>query len=135
MKAIYFVSNTLPGLKFEILNDKGKKVKRGREGNLVLKPPFCPGLLRGVYKNPAKYLKTYWTDYGKKTYFTSDSAYYGSRGLIRIVGRVDDVIKVAGHRFTTGEFESAIALHKDITEAAVVGIADKIKGKAPLPLW
>lgn len=127
-----FTGLPFPGLRFEILNDKGKKLGPNKEGNLVLLPPFSPGLLRGVYKNPKKYLKTYWTDYGKKIYFTSDRAYKDKMGLIRVVGRADDVMKVAGHRLTTGEMESAIALHKDITECAVVGIADEIKGEVPI---
>ncbi len=127
-----FTGLPFPGLRFEIFNEKGKKLGANKEGDLVLLPPFNPGLLRGVYKNPKKYLKTYWTDYGKKVYFTSDRAYKDKRGLIRVVGRADDVMKVAGHRLTTGEMESAIALHKDITECAVVGIADDIKGQVPI---
>lgn len=121
-----------PGLDFDILDKDGKKVKKGKEGNLVLRAPFCPGLLRGIYKNPEKYLKTYWSDYGKEIYFTSDSALWGKKGLIRIVGRVDDVIKVAGHRFTTGELESAISLHPEVTESAVIGKKDEIKGEVPI---
>jgi acetyl-CoA synthetase len=127
-----FTGLPFPGLRFKILDDKGKKLGPNKEGNLVLLPPFNPGLLRGVYKNPEKYLKTYWTDYGKKIYFTSDRAYQDKKGLIRVVGRADDVMKVAGHRLTTGEMESAIALHKDIVECAVVGVDDKIKGQTPI---
>jgi len=98
----------------------------------VMLPPFAPGLLRGIYKDPDKYLKTYWSQYGKEIYFTSDGAFKDKNGLIRIVGRVDDVIKVAGHRITTGELEAAINLHPDITECAVVGIPDEIKGEVPV---
>jgi len=99
---------------------------------LVILPPFAPGLLRGIYKNPEKYLETYWSECGNKIYFTSDGACKDKNGLIRIVGRIDDVIKVAGHRIATGELESAIALHSDITECAVVGVADEIKGEVPV---
>jgi acetyl-CoA synthetase len=127
-----FTGLPFPGLRFEILDDKGRKLGPEKEGNLVLLPPFSPGLLRGIYKNPEKYLKTYWTDYGKKIYFTSDRAYRDRKGLIRAVGRADDAMKVAGHRLTTGEMESAIALDKDIIECAVVGIDDKIKGQVPV---
>ncbi len=127
-----FTGLPFPGLKFKILSDKGKLLPPNKEGNLVLLPPFAPALLRGVYKNPKRYLKTYWSQYGKKTYFTSDRAYKDKQGLIRVVGRADDVMKVAGHRLTTGEMESAIALHKDITECAVVGVTDEIKGEAPV---
>ena len=110
-----------PGTKFDI-----------RDGNLVMLPPFAPGLLRGVHKNPKKYLITYWSQYGKKVYFTSDGALKDKNGLIRIIGRVDDVIKIAGHRLTTGELEAAINLHPGITESAVIGIPDEIKGEVPL---
>lgn len=119
-----------PGLRFEVFDEKGKPVI-GKEGNLVLLPPFAPSLLRGVYRNPQKYLKTYWSEYGKKVYFTSDAAVKEKNGLIRIVGRVDDVIKVAGHRVTTGELESAITKIPGVTEAAVVGVPDEIKGEVP----
>jgi len=127
-----FTGLPFPGLKFDIFDEKGKSLPANKEGNLVMLSPFAPGLLRGVYKNPKKYLETYWSQYGKKVYFTSDAAYKDKNGLIRIVGRVDDAIKVAGHRLTTGELESAIALHKDITECAVIGVADEIKGEVPI---
>lgn len=127
-----FTGLPFPGIKFDILDDDGKSLPANKEGNLVLLPPFSPGLLRGVYKNPKKYLKTYWNQYGKKIYFTSDAAYKNKKDLIRIVGRIDDVIKVAGHRITTGELEEAINLHSDITECAIVGIPDEIKGEVPI---
>ncbi len=127
-----FTGLPFPGTKFDILDDKGKSLPANKEGNLVMLPPFAPGLLRGIYKNPNKYLKTYWSQYGKETYFTSDGAFKDENGLIRIVGRVDDVIKVAGHRVTTGELEAAINLHPEITECAVVGIPDEIKGEMPV---
>jgi acetyl-CoA synthetase len=87
-------------------------------------------MLRGIYKNPKKYLSTYWSEYGPRVYLTSDAAFKDKNGLIRVVGRVDDVIKVAGHRLTSGELEEAINLHPDITECAVIGIPDEIKGEA-----
>jgi len=127
-----FTGLPFPGLRFEILDEEGKKLGPNKEGNLVLLPPFNPGLLRNIYKNPGRYLKTYWTHYGKKIYFTSDRAYRDKKGLIRVVGRADDAMKVAGHRLTTGEMESAIALDKDIIECAVVGIDDEIKGEVPI---
>jgi len=127
-----FTGLPFPGIKADILDDKGKSLSANKEGNLVILPPFAPGLLRGVYKNPERYLKTYWSEYGKDIYFTSDAAFKDEAGLIRIVGRVDDVIKIAGHRVTTGELESAIAQHPDITECAIVGIHDEIKGEVPV---
>jgi acetyl-CoA synthetase len=127
-----FTGLPLPGTRFDILDDKGKSVAKNTKGNLVMLPPFIPGLLRGVYKNPKKYKKTYWTDYGNKIYFTSDAAYKDKNGLIRIVGRVDDVIKVAGHRVSTGELENIISKHPNVAECAVVGVAHEIKGEVPI---
>lgn len=127
-----FTGFPFPGLNFDILDEDGKSVSVNKEGSLVILPPFAPGMLRGVYKNPKKYLKTYWSQYGKNIYFTSDAAYKDKNGLIRIVGRLDDVIKVAGHRVTTGELEEAINLHPDIIECAVVGVPDKIRGEVPV---
>ncbi|KPJ56939.1 3-hydroxypropionyl-CoA synthetase [Parcubacteria bacterium DG_74_2] len=127
-----FTGLPFPGIKFDILDEKGKSLPSNQTGNLVVFSPFVPGLLRGVYKNPKKYLKTYWSQYGKEIYFTSDGAFKDKNGLIRIIGRVDDVIKVAGHRISTGELEAAISLHKDITESAVVGIPDEIRGEVPV---
>ena len=143
-----FAGLPFPGIRVEILDDKGKPCKVNQQGNLVILPPFAPGMLRGVYKSPKKYLKTYWSQYahldiikGKirpakkvrgKIYFTSDGAYKDKNGLIRIVGRVDDVIKVAGHRFTTGELEDAITKNEKINECAVIGVPDEIKGQVPV---
>jgi acetyl-CoA synthetase len=127
-----FTGLPLPGLRVDILDDKGNSVSTGKEGNLVILPPFAPGLLRGIYKNPEKYLGTYWSQYDDQVYFTSDAALRDENNLIRIVGRVDDVIKVAGHRLSTGEMENAINLHPQISESAVVGIPDEIKGEVPI---
>jgi acetyl-CoA synthetase len=121
-----------PGVRVDILDEKGNSCKVGERGNLVILPPFSPGMLRGTYKNPEKYKETYWSQYGEKIYFTSDGAFRDENGLIRITGRVDDVIKVAGHRISTGELEAAINLHEEIAESAVVGIPDEIKGEIPV---
>ena len=127
-----FVGLPFPGIKADILDENGKSCPAGQEGNLVILSPYAPGLLRGIYKNPEKYLETYWSQYGKEIYFSSDGAFKDENGLIRIIGRVDDVIKVAGHRVSTGELENAINMHPEISESAVVGIPDEIKGEAPV---
>jgi len=134
-----FTGLPFPGIKTDILDEKGESCSVNNKGNLVLSSPFSPGLLRGIYKNPEKYLETYWSQYPSKNsgqageiYFTSDGALRDKNGLIRIVGRVDDVIKVAGHRISTGELEAAINQHPDITECAVIGVPDEIKGEIPL---
>lgn len=127
-----FTGLPFPGVRCDILDENGKSCDLEKRGNLVVLPPFAPGLLRGVYRNPKRYLNTYWSRYGKNIYFTSDAAFKDKYGLIRIVGRVDDVIKVAGHRLCTGELENAISLHKDIAESAVIGVPDRIKGEVPV---
>lgn len=134
-----FVGFPFPGTKFDILNEKGESCPVGEKGNLVLLPPFAPGLLRGIYKDPQKYLDTYWSQYPStssgqvgEVFFTSDGAFKDENNLVRIIGRVDDVIKVAGHRITTGELENAAAKHSDIIESAVIGIPDEIKGEVPI---
>jgi acetyl-CoA synthetase len=127
-----FVGLPFPGVKVDILDEKGDSCKVGEKGNLVILPPFSPGMLRGLYKNPEKYKETYWSQYGDRIYFTSDGAFKDKNGLIRITGRVDDVIKVAGHRISTGELEAAVNLHQEITESAVVGVPDEIKGEVPV---
>jgi acetyl-CoA synthetase len=125
------VGRPFPGVNFDILDEKGKKVKKGEKGDLVILPPFPPGLLRGVYKDPKKYKSTYWSEFGDKIYFTSDTAYRDG-DIIRVAGRSDDVIKVAGHRLSTGELENVISKVPGVTECAVIGIFDEIKGEVPL---
>ena len=127
-----FVGLPFPGIKFDILDDEKRSLPAGRQGNLLILPPFSPGMLRGIYKDHGKYLETYWSQYGKKAYFTADGALIDKDGLIRIVGRVDDVIKMAGHRLSTGELEDAINAHADISECAVIGKHDEIKGEVPI---
>ncbi len=127
-----FTGRTLPGLKFDIYNPEGESVPPNKEGDLVMLPPFSPGMLRGVYKNDEKYRKTYFSEFGEEVYYTSDTAYRDEEGLVRIVGRADDVIKVAGHRLSTGEMENIVARNESIAECAVVGIKDEIRGEVPV---
>ena len=127
-----FTGLPFPGVKTDILDEKGNPCETGKAGNLVILPPFAPGMLRGLYKNPQKYVETYWSQYNKEIYFTSDGGFKDENGLIRIIGRVDDVIKVAGHRLSTGEMEAVITSHEEITECAVIGIPDEIKGDVPI---
>ena len=124
---------SFPGTKHTILDENGKAVKPGQIGSLVQLPPFAPGMLRGLWKDPKRYVKTYWSKYGNKIYYTSDEAYVDKNG-IRITGREDDVLKVAGHRLSNAEIEDAINSHKAVVESAVIGMPDPIKGEAPLAL-
>jgi len=121
---------SFPGTKHIVVNESGKSVRQGKTGFLIQESPFAPGMLHGVYKNHKKYVETYWKKF-KTRYDTSDGAFVKD-GLIRITGRTDDVMKVAGHRLSTAELEDAIDQHKNINESAVVPIPDKIRGQVPV---
>jgi acetyl-CoA synthetase len=122
-----------PGTKLVVLDEKGKLMKPGKEGSLVQVSPFAPGMLRGLWNNPEKYIETYWSKYGKKIYYTGDGA-FDDKGFIRITGREDDVLKVAGHRLSNAEIEDALDSHDDVIESAVIGIPDEIRGEVPVAL-
>ncbi|MAH03629.1 acetate--CoA ligase [Candidatus Pacearchaeota archaeon] len=121
---------SFPGTRHIIVNEKGKQVKSGKTGSLVQLSPFAPGMLHGIYRNHKKYIDTYWKRF-KNKYDTSDGAYVKSN-LIRLTGRTDDVMKVAGHRLATAELENAINEHKLVNESAIIPIPDKIKGQVPI---
>jgi acetyl-CoA synthetase len=124
---------SFPGTKHEILDEKGELVSIGEGGYLVQRPPFAPGMLRGVYKNPKRYLETYWSEYGLQFYYTSDGArMWDTMGNIRLTGRVDDVMKVSGHRLSTAELENALGSHPKVAESAVVAAPHEIKGEIPI---
>lgn len=123
----------LPGIRVKILDEAGKPCKANQEGNIVITSPFAPGLLRGVWNNEQKFLDTYWSQYpGKKIYVSGDLGFRDKNGLLRVAGRADDQIKVAGHRLTNGEMESAVCKIASVAECAVVGVADEIKGEVPV---
>ena len=129
-----FAGRSFPGTEHLVVDDKGREVKNRKTGFLVQKSPFAPGMLHGFYKNHKGYIKTYWRywmKYKKPYYDTSDGAFI-KNNLIRITGRIDDVMKVAGHRLSTAELESAINEHKSVNECAVVSVPDKIKGEVPV---
>jgi acetyl-CoA synthetase len=121
---------SFPGIKHSIVNGKGNKVKSGKQGFLVQKSPFAPGMLHGIFNNHKKYVETYWKKFGKM-YDTSDGAYLQNE-LIRITGRTDDVMKVAGHRISTAELENAIHENSKVSDCAVVPMPDKIRGQVPI---
>lgn len=116
------------GQEAEILDNDGKLVADGEEGYLVLKNPW-PAMLRTVYGDDESYINQYWSKYPGK-YMTGDSAKRDKDGYFWIIGRVDDVIKVSGHRLGTAEIESALASHPAVAEAAAIGLSHDIKGQA-----
>ncbi|AIY89968.1 acetate--CoA ligase [Geoglobus acetivorans] len=123
------VGKALPGIEVDIIDDGGKKVKPFEIGNLVIKKPF-PGIMLEINGDTSSYIKFYWTKYGKRVYFTGDSAYMDDEGHIWIVGRVDDVINISGHRVSLIELEHAVMEIQDIREVAAVGLPDRVKGSA-----
>ncbi len=128
-----FTGLPFPGVKAEIFDENGKICKPNQQGDLVILPPYPPGMMRIVYnKNKEKYIETYWTRHGNKVYFSLDLGFKDKNGLIRVIGRDDDVIKVAGHRISTGEMEDVISKLSIVSENAVVGIPDSIKGEIPV---
>jgi acetyl-CoA synthetase len=117
-----------PGISAEIRNEKGETVEVGG-GFLALTRPW-PSMLRGIYGDPGRYVSQYWNKWGTGVYVTGDGAKRDADGYFWLLGRVDDVINVAGHRIGTMEVESALVDHPSVAEAAVVGRAHEIKGQA-----
>jgi acetyl-CoA synthetase len=118
----------LPGIHAEILDRQGNPVPRGQGGLLFVTRPW-PSMLRTVYGDPERYVNTYFSELPGK-YFTGDGARTDQDGYIWLMGRVDDVVNVAGHRLGTAEVESALVAHAKVSEAAVVGRPDELKGTA-----
>jgi acetyl-CoA synthetase len=123
-------SGTLPfpGVAADVVTREGKPVPPGSGGLLIIRRPW-PAMARTIYGDPERYVKQYWSDI-PGVYFTGDGARKDADGYFWIMGRVDDVINVAGHRLGTMEVESALVAHPKVAEAAVVGRPDELKGQA-----
>jgi len=117
----------LPGIGAEVVDDEGKAVGNGRGGYLVLTEPW-PSMMRGIWKEPKRYAETYWSRFSN-LYFAGDGAKLDKDGAIWLLGRVDDVMNVSGHRISTTEVESALVSHEAVAEAAVVGAKDEMTGQ------
>jgi len=119
----------LPGVAADVVDEQtGESVEQG-QGLLVLKRPW-PGMLRTLYEDDDRYLETYWSRFGADTYLVGDAAIRDKDGYLWIVGRIDDVINVSGHRLSTAEVESAIVAHEKVAESAVVAQSDELTGQA-----
>ena len=118
----------LPGIYAQVVDDDGKAVGNGMAGYLVLTKPW-PSMMRGIWQEPARYKETYWSRFDG-VYFAGDGAKLDKDGAIWLLGRVDDVMNVSGHRISTTEVESALVSHPVIAEAAVVGANDEMTGQA-----
>jgi acetyl-CoA synthetase len=121
----------LPGIKADIVDETGQSVGRGKGGILVIRGPW-PSMIRTIWGDPERYKKTYWPDdFKNRLYLAGDGASMDDEGYFRIVGRIDDVLNVSGHRLGTMEIESAlVANSKLVAEAAVVGRPDELTGEA-----
>jgi acetyl-CoA synthetase len=118
----------VPGISVDVVDDLGKPVPNGSGGYLVLTKPW-PGMLRGIWGDPERYKETYWSRF-PGLYFAGDGAKKDHDGNIWLLGRVDDVLIVAGHNLSTTEIESALVSHPKVAEAAVVGAKDETTGQA-----
>ena len=117
----------IPGLDISVVDESGNEVEAETKGSLIIKNPW-PGMLLGLWKNVEKYKNVYWSKF-ESLYYPGDYAIKDSDGYLWLLGRSDDVLKVAGHRIGTAELESSIISHNDVAESAVCGIPDDVKGE------
>jgi acetyl-CoA synthetase len=118
----------LPGIEADVVDESGKSVPKGGGGYLVLTKPW-PAMMRTIYGDPDRFVQTYWSRFPGK-YFAGDGCKRDKDGYFWLLGRVDDVMNVAGHRISTMEVESALVDHQKVAESAVIGKAHEIKGQA-----
>ena len=117
-----------PGIDVDVVDEEGNSCAPGVEGKLVIKNPW-PGMLRTVYGDPDRMVKTYFSTYAKQGwYLAGDSARKDEDGYFHIIGRIDDVIKVSGYRLGTAEIESGLVSHPAVAEAACIGVPDEVRG-------
>jgi len=121
----------MPGFNLQVLDADGKQCKAGKLGNLVIKLPLPPSCLMGIWEDDARYKRSYLNFYDGY-YLTGDSGYIDKDGYVWVMGRMDGVINVAGHRLSTGEMEEVVAKHPDVAECAVIGVDDELKGEVPM---
>jgi len=123
-------TQALPGIEAEIVDDEGRPVMAADAGGyLVIRQPW-PSMLRTIWGDNARYIETYWSKFQNRYYVAGDSAHRDADGYFWIMGRIDDVLNVAGHRLGTMEIESALVAHPRVAEAAVVGRPHEIKGES-----
>ncbi|HOM29622.1 MAG TPA: propionyl-CoA synthetase [Deltaproteobacteria bacterium] len=121
----------VPGYDVRIIDEAAREVGPGTEGVIGIRLPLPPGCLPTLWENDEGYVSSYLTEY-PGYYATGDGGYMDPDGYIYIMGRVDDVINVAGHRLSTGGMEEVVARHKDVAECAVIGVEDGLKGQVPI---
>jgi propionyl-CoA synthetase len=123
----------VPGYRVEILGDDGRPLPAGKEGAVVIQLPLPPGNFPTLWQDDQRFKDVYLSRF-PGYYTTGDGGYFDEDGYLYIMGRIDDVIIVAGHNLSTGSMEQAIASHKDVAECAVFGVKDELKTQLPLGL-
>jgi acyl-coenzyme A synthetase/AMP-(fatty) acid ligase len=123
----------VPGYDLRILNEQGQEVGPNEEGAVVIKAPLPPGALPTVWGDHDRYEAAYWSEF-EGFYLTGDGGFRDEDGYVYIMGRIDDVINVAGHRLSTGQLEEVVAEHPAVAECTVVGVHDADKGQVPIGL-
>ncbi len=118
-----------PGVEAEVVDENEGEPVDGGQGLLILKRPW-PSMLRTLYKEEERFVETYFSRFGKETYLVGDAARKDKDGYFWVIGRIDDVVNVSGHRLSTAEVESAIVAHEKVAEAAVIGQSDEDTGQA-----
>ena len=121
----------VPGYDVRVLDEIGQDQPRGQSGAIAIKLPLPPGCLPTLYQDEAGFQAAYLARY-PGYYLTGDGGHFDQEGYLSIMGRIDDVINVAGHRLSTGAMEEVLAAHKDVAECAVVGVHDQLKGEVPV---
>ena len=121
----------VPGYDVQILNPVGKRLEAGQEGYITVKLPLPPGCLQGIWKNEARFQAGYLQQF-PGYYASGDGGLIDEDGYVFVMGRVDDIINVAGHRLSTGEMEEVVSSHEFVVESAVIGVFDELKGESPL---
>ena len=120
----------IPGYEIKVLDESGKELPAGTEGNIAITLPLPPGTLPTLWGDDQRYIDSYLTVF-PGMYASGDGGYIDEDGYVYIMGRTDDVINVAGHRLSTGSLEAVVATHELVAECAVIGVADAIKGQIP----
>jgi propionyl-CoA synthetase len=121
----------VPGYDVRILDESGAEVPPGTDGAVTVKSPLPPGTLQTLWQNDERFESSYFGRFPGH-YLTGDGGHVDEDGYLFVMGRVDDVINVAGHRLSTGAMEEVIAKHPDVAECAVIGVADELRGQVPV---
>jgi propionyl-CoA synthetase len=123
----------VPGYDVKILDSEGNELGPGEEGNIVIRLPLPPGTLATLWRNEERFVSSYMSRY-PGYYETGDGGYIDEQGYVFVMGRIDDVINIAGHRLSTGAMEEIVASHAQVAECSVIGLDDSLKGQKPLGL-